>query len=66
MILYESLNDLKDRALRTYHKMKQQMGLYIRKYPLLTMKLFQSVVQPILLYGSDFFFGGGGTKTAQE
>ena len=31
------------------------MGSHFRKYPLITIKLFQTLVQPILLYGSDFW-----------
>ena len=31
------------------------MGLSFRKYPLITIRLFQTLIQPILLYVSDFW-----------
>ena len=31
------------------------MGTYFRKYPLIAIKLFRSLVEPILLYASDFW-----------
>ena len=46
------LNDLKDRA---FYKMKHQMGTSFRKHPLITIKLFQTLIQPILLYASEFW-----------
>ena len=49
------LIDLKDRALKAYFKMKNKMGLSFRKYPIVTIKLFQTLIQPILLYASDFW-----------
>ena len=49
------LNDLKDRALKAYYKMKHQMGPYFRKHPQITLRLFQTLIQPIILYVSDFW-----------
>ena len=49
------LNDLKDRALKAFYKMKHQMGTSFRKHPLITIKLFQTLIQPILLYASEFW-----------
>ena len=49
------LNDLKDRALKAFYKMKHQMGKSFRKRPLITIKLFQTLIQPILLYASEFW-----------
>ena len=49
------LKDLKDRALRAFAKLKHKLGDCFRKYPLLSLKLFRSLVQPILLYASDFW-----------
>ena len=49
------LNDLKDRALRAYMKMKNKLGPTFRKHPLITMKLFDTLIKPILLYASDFW-----------
>ena len=49
------LKDLKNRALRAFSKLKKKMGVYFRKYPLIAIKLFRSLVEPILLYASDFW-----------
>ena len=49
------LHDLKDRALRAYFKLKYQMGPSFRKHPLITIKLFETLIHPILLYASDFW-----------
>ena len=35
--------------------MKNKMGPSFRKYPIVTIKLFQTLIQPILLYASDFW-----------
>ena len=47
------LHDLKDRALKAFYKMKHQMGPSFRRYPTITIKIFQTVIQPILLDASD-------------
>ena len=49
------LNDLKDRALKAFMKMKNNLGHLFRKYPLITIKLFDTLIKPILLYASDFW-----------
>ena len=53
--LSTGLKDLKDRALRAFHKLKNKMGISFRKQPSITMKLFKSLIEPILLYASDFW-----------
>ena len=47
--------DLRDRALRALHKLKKKMGITFRKRPTITIKLFRSLIEPILLYASDFW-----------
>ena len=49
------LKDLKDRAMKAFYKMKHQLGPQFRKHPLITIKLFETLIQPILLYSSDFW-----------
>ena len=49
------LKDLKNRALRAFSKLKNKMGTCFRKHPLITLKLFKSLIEPILLYASDFW-----------
>ena len=49
------LKDLKDRALRAFMKLKNKMGILFRKHPQVTIKLFRTLVEPILLYASDFW-----------
>ena len=49
------LTDLKDRALKAFMSMKNKLGPTFRKHPLVTMKLFETLIKPILLYASDFW-----------
>ena len=49
------LKDLRDRALRTYYKLKKMMGNYFRLHPITTLHLFDTLLKPILLYNSDFW-----------
>ena len=49
------LNDLKDRALKALYKIKMKMGQCFQKYVRTTLKLFDTLVAPILLYASDFW-----------
>ena len=49
------LNDLKDRALRAFYKLKNKMGQAFQQYPQTTLKLFEMLIKPILLYSSDFW-----------
>ena len=48
------LRNLKDRALRAYSKLKNNMGHYFRLYPEVTLHLFDTLIKPIL-YASDFW-----------
>ncbi len=48
--LTTGLKDLKNRALRALAKLKNKMGVAFRRHPLITMKLFKSLIEPILLY----------------
>ena len=48
------LSDLKDRAMRAFAKTKKQLGPYFRAYPEITLKVIKAVIEPILLYASDF------------
>ena len=57
------LKDLKDRSLRAFAKMKNKLGVFFKKHPLISIKLFNALVQPILLYASDFW---GYTQTATK
>ena len=49
------LKDLRDRAMRAYHSLKNKMGHFFRLYPTITLDLFDSLIKPILLYSSDFW-----------
>ena len=49
------LMDLRDRALKAFYKLKNKMGPSFRKHPELTIKLFDTLIKPILLYSSDFW-----------
>ena len=49
------LKDLKDRAQRALFKLKKKMGSTFRTKPSLTIKLFRSLIEPILLYASDLW-----------
>lgn len=53
--IVSGLKDLRDRALRAYHKLKHKMGLHFRLHPFTTISLFDSLIKPILLYSSDFW-----------
>ena len=49
------LKDLKYRALRAYYKLKKMMGNYFRLHSITTLRLFDTLLKPILLYNSDFW-----------
>ena len=57
------LKDLKDRALRAFIKMKNKLGIIFRKCLLISLILFKTLVEPILLYQRDF---GGILKLPQN
>ena len=49
------LNDLKDRAMKAFFKLNKKLGPLFQSYPLTTIKLFEILIKPILLYCSDFW-----------
>ena len=49
------LKDLKDRASRAYQALKTKMGNFFMYCPTTIITLFNALVQPILLYNSDFW-----------
>ncbi len=49
------LTDLKDRALKAFFKLRNKMGPLFQYCPPITIKLFETLVKPILLYCSDFW-----------
>lgn len=49
------LGNLKDRASRSYNLLKIRLGEYFRKDINTTVYLFDMLVKPILLYGSDYW-----------
>ena len=48
------INNLRDRALKAYHKLKNGLGYYFYSHPRITCYLFDTMVKPILFYFSDF------------
>lgn len=57
------LKDLKDRALKAFFKLKSALGESFRDHIRITLKLFDSLIKPILMYMSDFW---GGLKPPNE
>ena len=53
--IHAGLKDLKDGALKAFMKLKMKLGPRFRKFPQITIKLFNTLVKPILLYASDFW-----------
>ena len=49
------LRDLRDRALKAYYKLKNKLGPHFRDHPEITLKLFNTLIKPILLYASDLW-----------
>ena len=49
------LHDLKDRAGKSFFKLKARMGEMFYKHILTSLKLFDTLLKPILLYMSDFW-----------
>ena len=49
------IQNLRDRALKAYYKLKNGLGYYFYSYPRITCHLFDTLVKPILLYCSDFW-----------
>ena len=50
-----ALDDLRSRALKAYMAMKNKLGVCFRDHIKDTLSLFDSLIKPILLYGSDFW-----------
>ena len=50
----EGLFDLRKRAQKAYYKLKHHLGDMFYQNPKLSLKLFDSLVKPILLYCGDF------------
>ena len=50
-----ALDDLRSRALKAYMALKNKLGISFRDHVDDTIGLFDSLVKPILLYGSDFW-----------
>ena len=57
------LQDLRDRALKAFFKLKNAMGDSFRSNIRITIHLFDSLIKPILMYMSDFW---GGLKCPEE
>ena len=53
--IVSGLHDLKDRAARASAHLRTKMGEYFRKHLLTTLKLFDALIKPILLYMADFW-----------
>ena len=49
------LKDLKDRATKAFFKLKIKMASLFRRHIPITIKLFETLIKPILLYCSDFW-----------
>ena len=49
------LNDLRDRALKAFMKLKTHLGTAFNQDILTTLTLIDAMVKPILLYNSDFW-----------
>ena len=50
-----ALDDLRSRALKAYMALKNKLGVCFKDHVDDTTQLFDSLVKPILLYGSDFW-----------
>jgi hypothetical protein len=53
--LFTALGNLKDRASRSYYLLKTRLGEHFQKDITTTIYLFDMLVKPILLYGSDYW-----------
>ena len=50
-----ALEDLRSRRLKAYWCLRKKMGICFNTYPHESLHLFDSLIKPILLYGSDFW-----------
>ena len=57
------LKDLKDRALKAFFKLKNAMADSFNDQIRIALKLFDSLIKPIMMYMSDFW---GGLKPLKE
>ena len=53
--LSSALENLKDRASRSYYLLKTKLGEHFKRDITTTIYLFNMLVKPILLYGSDYW-----------
>ena len=56
------LKDLKDRDLKAFFKLKNALGESFRDQIRITLKLFDSLIKPVMMYMSDFW---GGIETSK-
>ena len=49
------LSDLRDRALKAWYKVRNKLGVHFNKYTDQINVIFHNLIQPILLYCSDFW-----------
>ena len=50
-----ALDDLRSRALKAYMALKSKLGSFFSEYVIDSITLFDTLIKPILLYGSDFW-----------
>ena len=53
--IYTGLKDLRDRASKAWYKVKSKIGMHFRKYISHMNIIFRNLIQPILLYCSDYW-----------
>ena len=53
--IVSGLQDLRDRGSKALAHLKSKMGEYFRKHIPTTLKLFDAIVKPILIYMADFW-----------
>ena len=53
--IQSGLKDLRDRAFKAFMKLKTKMGSSFRTNIVITLKLVDALIKPILLYASDFW-----------
>ena len=49
------LSDLRDKPLKTFMKLKKDLGTYFDQDIMTTLTLIDTMIKPILLYNSDFW-----------
>ena len=53
--IMHGINDLKSRGNKAFFQIKNKMGEYFRLKPKITIKLFNTLVKPVLLYMADLW-----------